>query len=61
MSIKYIWFFGCLFLAIKGAVLTYAAATGMIDGVEIQHTIAAAIATAFMDIGVYLLWPWKKN
>ena len=58
---KHLWFLGCLVICIKGAILTYLAASGAIDGVKIQHIAASGLATIFMGYGMYLFWPCRDN
>lgn len=56
---KYLWFFGCLTIFIKGLVLTYAALSGLVVGVEVKHVAACVIATTCLGFGCYFLWPWR--
>lgn len=58
---KWFWFFAMIALTIKGVALTYAAATGMIEGTQAQHTFASFVATAFIAYGAYLHRPWAKQ
>lgn len=58
---KIIWFFLYLNAAIIGAALTYGAATGRIEGVNLFQIIFTGLITAAFFYLAFLYRPWTRR
>jgi hypothetical protein len=58
---KYFYFILSVFLVIKGIILSCLCITGKIKGIGIQHIVAVILVTAYILIGVILLYKDLKK